>query len=152
MQKLNYRKINVQSYVPGKSYIFRKKNIIKLSANESALGQSPKSRKIISIIKKLDKYPDSKTRTLRREISQKFKCNFDQIICGSGSDEVIQLLCQLFLQKKDEVIVPQYSFLMYRIYSNIIGSKVIFSKENNCLLYTSPSPRDAHESRMPSSA
>ena len=23
---------------------------------------------------------------------------------------------------------------------------------NNCLLYTSPSPRDAHESRMPSSA
>ena len=130
MQKLNYRKINVQSYVPGKSNIFRKKNIIKLSANESALGQSPKSRKIISSIKKLDKYPDSKTRTLRREISQKFKCNFDQIICGSGSDEVIQLLCQLFLQKKDEVIVPQYSFLMYRIYSNIIGSKVIYSKEN----------------------
>ena len=130
MQKLNYRKINVQSYVPGKSNIFRKKNIIKLSANESALGQSPKSRKIISSIKKLDKYPDSKTRTLRREISHKFKCNFDQIICGSGSDEVIQLLCQLFLQKKDEVIVPQYSFLMYRIYSNIIGSKVIFSKEN----------------------
>ena len=25
-------------------------------------------------------------------------------------------------------------------------------KANNCLLYTSPSPRDAHESRMPSSA
>ena len=47
MQKLNYRKINVQSYVPGKSNIFRKKNIIKLSANESALGQSPKCRKII---------------------------------------------------------------------------------------------------------
>ena len=97
----------MQGYVPGKSNIFRKKNIIKLSANESALGQSPKSRKIISSIKKLDKYPDSKTRTLRKEISKKFKCNFDQFICGSGSDEVIQLLCQLFLQKKDEVIVPQ---------------------------------------------
>ena len=131
MQKLNYRKINVQSYVPGRSSIFKKKNIIKLSANESALGQSPKSRKIISSIKKLDKYPDSKTRTLRREISKKFKCNFDQIICGSGSDEVIQLLCQLFLQKKDEVIVPQYSFLMYRIYAKIVGAKVIFAKENN---------------------
>ena len=25
-------------------------------------------------------------------------------------------------------------------------------KPNSCLLYTSPSPRDAHESRMPSSA
>ena len=130
MQKLNYRRINIQSYVPGRSAIFRKKNVIKLSANESALGQSPKSKKVISNIKKLDKYPDSKTRTLRKEISKKFKCNFDQIICGSGSDEVIQLLCQLFLQKKDEVIVPQYSFLMYRIYSSIIGSKVIYSQEN----------------------
>ena len=31
----------------------------------------------------------------------------------------------------------------------------VFTKDNNsntCLLYTSPSPRDAHESRMPSSA
>ena len=26
------------------------------------------------------------------------------------------------------------------------------TKNRNCLLYTSPSPRDAHESRMPSSA
>ena len=25
-------------------------------------------------------------------------------------------------------------------------------RDNGCLLYTSPSPRDAHESRMPSSA
>ncbi len=130
MRKLNYRKIDFQSYVPGRSAIFRKKNVIKLSANESALGQSPKSKKIISKIKKLDKYPDGKTRTLRKAISKKFQCNFDQIICGSGSDEVIQLLCQLFLQKKDEVIVPQYSFLMYRIYSGIIGSKVIYSKED----------------------
>ena len=29
---------------------------------------------------------------------------------------------------------------------------VPFSKENNCLLYTSPSPRDRQKSRMPSSA
>ena len=28
----------------------------------------------------------------------------------------------------------------------------IFRKSLSCLLYTSPSPRDAHESRMPSSA
>ena len=28
----------------------------------------------------------------------------------------------------------------------------VLEKGNTCLLYTSPSPRDAHESRMPSSA
>ena len=29
---------------------------------------------------------------------------------------------------------------------------IYHSKDTVCLLYTSPSPRDAHESRMPSSA
>ena len=55
----------------------------------------------------------------------------NKIICGSGSDEIIQMLCQLFLNKGDEVIVPQYSFLMYRIYAKIVGAKVIYSKEKN---------------------
>ena len=68
---------------------------------------------------------------LRKEISIKFKIDKDKIICGSGSDEIIQLICQLFLKPNDEVVVPQYSFLMYRIYANIVGGKVLFAKEKN---------------------
>ena len=64
-------------------------------------------------------------------ISKKFNCEFAKIICGAGSDEIIQIICQLFLKRKDEVIVPQYSFLMYRIYSKIVGAKVLYAKENN---------------------
>jgi histidinol-phosphate aminotransferase len=53
------------------------------------------------------------------------------VICGSGSDEIIQMICQLFLNKGDQVIVPEFSFLMYRIYAQIVGAKVVFSKEKN---------------------
>ena len=80
---------------------------------------------------KISKYPDSKAIDLRKLISSKFKCDFNKIICGSGSDEVIQMICQLFLKSGDEVIVPQYSFLMYRIYASIVGAKIVFSKEKN---------------------
>ena len=79
----------------------------------------------------LERYPDGKSQNLRAEISKKFDCNRDKIICGAGSDEVIQMICQLFLKPKDEVVVPQYSFLMYRIYANIVGAKVVFAKEVN---------------------
>ena len=41
------------------------------------------------------------------------------------------MICQLFLKPKDEAVVPQYSFLMYRIYANIVGAKVVFAKEVN---------------------
>ena len=130
MTSLNFRKINIEAYKPGRSILKKKKNIIKLSANESALGMSPKVLKILqSKNYKISKYPDSKAIDLRKLISSKFKCEFNKIICGSGSDEVIQMICQLFLKPGDEVIVPQYSFLMYRIYASIVGAKVVFSKE-----------------------
>ncbi|WP_295182749.1 histidinol-phosphate transaminase [uncultured Christiangramia sp.] len=126
-----FKKISFKSYKPGKSQLSRIKNITKLSANESALGSSSKVRKIVNSKINLSKYPDNKSTKLRLEISKKFRCEFEQIICGAGSDEIIQIICQLFLKPKDEVIVPQYSFLMYRIYSKIAGANVLFAKENN---------------------
>jgi histidinol-phosphate aminotransferase len=112
-----FRIIKVNSYKPGKFSIGKIKNPMKLSANESALGISPKVKKILlSKDLNLSKYPDSNSIKLRKEISKKFKCDFNKIICGSGSDEIIQILCQLYLKPLDEVIVPKYSFLMYRIY------------------------------------
>ena len=125
-----FKKFNIEVYKPGKSKIKKLKKIVKLSANESALGMSPKAIKIISNKKlNLERYPDGKSDILRKEISKKYKCNSNKIICGAGSDEVIQMICQLFLKPKDEVVVPQYSFLMYRIYTKIFGAKVIFAKE-----------------------
>ena len=129
---MRFKRLNIETYEPGKSSLKRFHQVVKLSANESALGVSSKAKKILSN-KNLSffRYPDGKSNALRRQISKKFKCNEDRIICGAGSDEVIQMLCQLFLNPKDEVILPQYSFLMYRIYAKIVGAKVIFAKENN---------------------
>ena len=130
MTTIKFKKLNIEAYKPGKSSIRRMKKIIKLSANESALGVSPKVKRVISNKNfNFFKYPDGKSEKLRNEISKKFRCDKERIICGAGSDEVIQMLCQLFLESKDEVIVPQFSFLMYRIYAKIVGANVIFSKE-----------------------
>ena len=126
-----FKIIKIDIYKPGKSNVGKIKNQIKLSANESALGVSPKVKKILlSKSLNLSKYPDSTSKKLRKEISKKFKCDFNKTICGSGSDEIIQMLCQLYLNKSDEVIVPEYSFLMYRIYAKISEAKVHFAKED----------------------
>ena len=127
-----FKKFDIESYKPGKSSVKKFKKIIKLSANESALGASSKALKIISN-KNLNffQYPDGMSKKLRKQISKKFNCDYNKVICGSGSDEIIQMLCQLFLKFNDEVIVPQFSFLMYRIYAKISGAKVIYAKEKN---------------------
>ncbi len=128
----SFKKINLQAYKPGRSIIKKNRRVIKLSANESALGMSGRARKVLKNFNfNISKYPDGKFTDLIKIISKKYNCDQDKLICGSGSDEIIQMLCQLFLNKEDEVIVPQYSFLMYRIYAKIVGAKVIYSKEIN---------------------
>ena len=132
MNTPKFKKFNIEAYKPGKSKVKKFKKAIKLSANESALGMSPLAKKIISSKSlTLDKYPDGRSEILKKEISKAYRCNKDKIICGAGSDEVIQMICQLFLNPKDEVVLPEYSFLMYRIYSKIVGAKVVFAKEIN---------------------
>ena len=43
-----FKRFNIEAYKPGKSSIQKLKKTIKLSANESALGVSPRVKKIIS--------------------------------------------------------------------------------------------------------
>ena len=128
MKLTKFKKLKFQSYKPGKHEIpnlNNTKKIIKLSANESALGASSKVKAILRNNVSTSKYPDYTSKLLRKQISSKFNCDINKVICGSGSDEIIQMLCQLFLSKGDQVIVPQFSFLMYRIYASISGAKVI---------------------------
>ncbi len=126
-----FKKIGFESYKPGKFKLSKIRNVIKLSANESALGTTPKAKRAINKSINISKYPDGQSNNLRINISKRFNCDFKKIICGAGSDEIIQIICQLFLKSGDEVIVPQFSFLMYRIYSKNVGAKVVYSKEKN---------------------
>ena len=127
-----FKNINIKAYKPGKSGINKNIKYVKLSANESSLGVSEGVKKIFKNKNfAVHRYPDGKSQALRKAICKEVNCDFDKIICGAGSDEIIQMICQLYLNKNDEVILPEYSFLMYRIYSTIVGAKVIFSKEIN---------------------
>ena len=125
-------KINTEKYVPGMSLFNKKIAQIKLSANESALGPSPKAvREFNKVSKNLKRYPDSDGVFLRKTLAQKFKLDPDRIILGSGSDQIFELICKAFLKKDDEVIVPEFSFIIYRIYSKIYGAKIKYAKEKN---------------------
>ena len=67
MTAIRFKKFNIEAYKPGKSNIKKLKKIIKLSANESALGVSQRVKKIISK-KNLNffRYPDPKSKVLRK--------------------------------------------------------------------------------------
>jgi histidinol-phosphate aminotransferase len=125
------KNLKAEKYVAGLSLFNQKFAKIKLSANESALGPSPKAvKKYIKVSKNFKRYPDSDGTLLRKAIAKKFRLNPSRIILGNGSDQIFELICKAFLNKNDEVIVPQYSFIIYRIYSKLNSAKVIYAPES----------------------
>ena len=126
------RKIIAEKYVAGLSLFKSIRSPIKLSANESALGPSPKAVKSYnSIGKGFVRYPDSDGTFFRKVLGKKFRLDRNRIILGSGSDQIFELVCKLFLNKGDEVVVTQYSFIIYRIYSRMCGATIRYAKEEN---------------------
>ena len=124
--------INTEKYVAGLSLFKQKFAKIKLSANESALGPSPKAvKEYIKVSKNFKRYPDSDGTFLRKTIAKKFKLDQNRIILGNGSDQIFELICKAFLNKNDEVVISQYSFIIYRIYSKLNSAKIIYAPENN---------------------
>jgi len=122
----------VERYIGGLSQFKKIDNPIKLSANESALGPSPKAIQAIEKDKdKIFKYPESDSNSLREILSKKFNIDSKRIICGSGSDQIFDLTCHLFLEPGDEVIVTEFGFIMHRIYASLYKAKVILAKEKN---------------------
>jgi histidinol-phosphate aminotransferase len=120
---------NINPYLAGKSKITGKKGVIKLSSNESPFGPSANVlAKIKTISNSTNRYPESGSLKLKDSISKRYNLNRNNIFCANGSDEILGLICQLYLTKGDEVIIPKNSFLMYEIYSKINNAKVINSK------------------------
>jgi histidinol-phosphate aminotransferase len=125
-------KIKAMKYSVGLSQFLNKVAKVKLSANESALGPSPKAiKEYLKLSKNFKRYPDSDGINLRKSLAKKFKLDLNKIILGSGSDQILELICKAFLKKGDDVIVPKFSFLIYRLYSRINGANVLYSNEKN---------------------
>ena len=125
-------KFQVERYVGGLSQFKKIQNPIKLSANESAIGPSPKAIQAFENDKNnILKYPESDSNSLREVLSSKFNIDPKRIICGAGSDQIFDLTCHLFLEPEDEVIVTEFGFIMHRIYASLHKAKVVLAKEKN---------------------
>jgi len=125
------RNINVERYIGGLSKLKKIDNSIKLSANESAIGASPKATKAFEREKnKILNYPESDSHSLRNVIAKKFNIKSNRIICGAGSDQIFDLVCKSFLKRGDEVVVTEFGFIMHKIYASIHGAKILIAKEN----------------------
>lgn len=122
--------LDIAAYVPGKSSAPGVAKIHKLSSNESPLGASPKAIEAYqSIAHDLQDYPDGAATALRQAIGHAMGLDPDRIICGAGSDDLINLLARGYLADGDEAIHTTHGFLMYPIATLGAGAKPVVAPE-----------------------
>jgi histidinol-phosphate aminotransferase len=123
--------LDIEAYVPGKSSAKGPK-VYKLSSNESPIGASPKATEAFRhTSEKLSLYPDGSATALREAIAQRYGLSADRIMCGAGSDEILQLLAHAYLGPGDEAVYSQYGFMVYPIVIQANGATSVVAKETH---------------------
>jgi histidinol-phosphate aminotransferase len=99
--------------------------IIKLDGNENPYGCSPKVYQALATYPYYHNYPDPEQRELRKALEGYTGLGRQHIVCGMGSDDLIDLILRLFLKPGNEVINCPPTFGMYLFSTDVCGGKVV---------------------------
>jgi len=124
--------LDIAPYTPGKSGAGLAGRVFKLSANETPLGPSPKAIAAYKVAADhLEDYPEGTSRVLREAIGRAYGLDPDRIICGAGSDEILNFLAHTYLGPGDEAIHTTHGFLVYPIATMANGAVNVVAPEKN---------------------
>ena len=122
--------LDIVPYKPGKSSAEGFAAPVKLSSNENILGSSPLARAaFVAAADRLHLYPDGRSSALRDAIAGRFRLEPERLVFGDGTDELLHLISQVYLEPGDNIIQGQYGFGAYAIGARACGGEVRFAPE-----------------------
>lgn len=119
----------IHAYVPGKSKAADGRPLTKLSANENPLGTSPAALAAAADAKPTFLYPDPDSIALREKLGEVHGIDPARIVCGAGSDELLNLAAQAYAGPGDEVIYVRYGFSVYDIAARRCGATPVVAPD-----------------------
>jgi histidinol-phosphate aminotransferase len=124
--------MDIALYQGGQSHLAGVEHVLKLSSNENPLGPPPSAvTALTQAAAGLHLYPSTDHAALRAAIAAVWGLEPDRLICGVGSDEVLQFVTQAFSGPGDEIIYTQHGFSMYPILASMAGATRVCVSETD---------------------
>lgn len=124
--------LEIAPYKPGKSQAAPGVTPIKLSANESPLGASPKAiEALLEADRHPEIYPEGTSRVLREALGEVHGLDPERIVCGNGSDDLLHLLAQCYLGAGDEAVMSRHGFNVYPIVTMGASADIVMAPERD---------------------
>ncbi len=123
--------LKLQPYKPGKPSEEVKRelgveDVLKLASNENPIGPSPKALEAIqAALKEVHIYPDGGCHSLKHALASHLKIGEENLILGNGSDEIIKIIAETFLNQGEEVICGDPTFSQYAWAARIMGARCV---------------------------
>lgn len=96
---------------------------VKLDANESSFSLDGQVKEEIlrwmAEEENLNRYPDTDSTELRETLAGFWQVEPENVICGVGSDQLIDCIMKTFIEPGDTIVIPTPSFSMYRLTAHI---------------------------------
>jgi histidinol-phosphate aminotransferase len=122
----------INAYTPGKAKSDDGRALIKLSANENPLGCSPDATAaLVEARSTLARYPDPASNALREALGAHFSLEAEQIVCGTGSDELLNLIAMGYAGAGDDIIYVRYGFSVYDIAARKCAANVVVAPDKD---------------------
>jgi histidinol-phosphate aminotransferase len=101
-------------------------SIIKLASNENPLGPSPAALQAMRrVLDSIHLYPDGNAYYLKHKLAAKLQLKPENLILGNGSSEIIEFVGHTLLGPGAEVVVSQYSFIVYPMVTRLFDAKLV---------------------------
>lgn len=118
--------MDIALYQGGASAIAGRTDVLKLSSNENPLGPPPAAQEAMrAAVAKAHLYPSTDHASLRAAIGDVHGLDPNRIICGVGSDEVLQFVTQAYAGPGDEIIHTAHGFSLYPVLIHMAGATAV---------------------------
>ena len=100
--------------------------VINMSFNELPFAPSAHvAAAIDAATGRANSYGEPSCASLRAEIATRFSLDADSIICGNGSEELLDVIARCFVRPGDEIVIPEFGYIQFAIIANRLGAQLI---------------------------
>jgi len=124
---------SLKPYPPGKPIKELERELgvsgaIKLASNESPFGPPPGAVKAIEAsLSELNRYPDGSGYYLKQKLASHLDQPPERIVLGCGTNEILDLICRIFVGPGHKAVLPHPTFLVYQKFLQAVGAEAVLT-------------------------
>lgn len=101
------------------------KKLISLAINESPYGCSRQAQAAGEArFGDLNRYPDPSSAELRGAIGRQFGLAPERLVCGNGSEELLDVVARMFVRAGDQIVMSQSGFFQFAVIAARLGAEL----------------------------